>query len=230
MIQSFNNKTDKVGDDFKENICKESKLQVAAGIFSIYGFEALKAELKKIESLNFIFTDPTFIELDKKNREQRQFHLNSNTRQKSIGGSEFEINLKNELKGKAIAKECKKWIEGLEVIEACRLFDIDPQNIHVVVHPQSLIHSFIRTQDGSLYAQISHPDMKHPIFSALTWPQHRKSGLTPLEFKSFLTMTFAPPRWEDFPLLGLAFRCASLSKSYTIAYKRVTFQIYKSDS
>ena len=111
MIQSFNNKTDKVGDDFKENICKESKLQVAAGIFSIYGFEALKAELKKIESLNFIFTDPTFIELDKKNREQRQFHLNSNTRQKSIGGSEFEINLKNELKGKAIAKECKKWIE-----------------------------------------------------------------------------------------------------------------------
>jgi len=111
MVKSFNNKTEKVGDDFKNNIGKESKLQVAAGIFSIYGFEALKSELKKIESLNFIFNDPTFIELDKKNREQRQFHLNSNARQKSIGGTAFEINLKNELKGKAIAKECKKWIE-----------------------------------------------------------------------------------------------------------------------
>jgi len=111
MIQSFNNKTDKVGDDLKKNIGKASKLQVAAGIFSIYGFDALKAELKKIDLLNFIFTDPTFIELDKKNKEQRQFQLNSTVRQKSISGTEFEINLKNELKGKAIAKECKKWIE-----------------------------------------------------------------------------------------------------------------------
>jgi len=111
MIQSFNNKTDKVGDDLKKNIGKASKLQVAAGIFSIYGFDALKSELKKIDLLNFIFTDPTFIELDKKNKEQRQFQLNSTVRQKSISGTEFEINLKNELKGKAIAKECKKWIE-----------------------------------------------------------------------------------------------------------------------
>lgn len=111
MIQSFNNKTDKVGEDLKKNIGRESKLQIAAGIFSIYGFEALRTELKKIESLNFIFTDPTFIELDKKKREQKQFQLNANVRQKSIGGTEFEINLKNELKGKAIAKECKKWIE-----------------------------------------------------------------------------------------------------------------------
>ena len=111
MIQSFNNRTDKVGDDFKKNIGLGSKLQVAAGIFSIYGFEALKTELKKIDSLSFIFTDPTFIELDKKNKEQRQFHLSSNARQKSISGTEFEINLKNELKGKAIAQECKKWIE-----------------------------------------------------------------------------------------------------------------------
>lgn len=111
IIQSFNNRTDKVGDDLGKNIGKESKLQVAAGIFSIYGFEALKSELKKIESLRFIFTDPTFIELDKNNREQKQFCLNKSLRQKSISGTEFEINLKNELKGRAIAKECKKWIE-----------------------------------------------------------------------------------------------------------------------
>jgi len=111
MIKSFNNKTEKVGDDFKTCITKGSKLEVAAGIFSIYGFESLKTELNKIDELRFIFTDPTFVETDKANREKREFQINSNFRQKSISGSEFEINLKNELKGKSIAKECKKWIE-----------------------------------------------------------------------------------------------------------------------
>ena len=111
MIHSFNNKTEKVGDDFKKNLGKESKLQVAAGIFTIYGFECLKTELKKIDTLSFIFTDPTFIEADKNKREKKQFKINADFRQKSLSGSEFEINLKNELKGKAIAKECKKWIE-----------------------------------------------------------------------------------------------------------------------
>lgn len=111
MIQSFNNKTQKVGDDFKKEITKGSKLEVAAGIFTIYGFECLKAELKKIDSLKFIFTDPTFVEIDKNSREQKQFQIMANQRQKAIGGSNFEISLKNELKGKAIARECRKWIE-----------------------------------------------------------------------------------------------------------------------
>lgn len=111
MIQNFNNKTNKVGDDLKKSIKSGSKLKMAASIFTIYGFESLKKELKKIEKLDFIFTDPTFIQEDKRNREQKQFLLNSNKRQRAIGGSDFEIHLKNELKGKAIAKECKKWIE-----------------------------------------------------------------------------------------------------------------------
>ncbi|HOD55399.1 MAG TPA: ATP-dependent helicase, partial [Candidatus Cloacimonadota bacterium] len=113
MIQVFNNKTEKVGDDFKKSINKNSKLEVAAGIFTIYGFESLKSELKKIEKLNFIFTDPTFIETDKNKREKKQFKINANIRQKAISGSDFELNLKNELKGRAIAKECRKWIEQL---------------------------------------------------------------------------------------------------------------------
>ncbi len=111
VIKSFNNKTEKVGDDLKENILSGSKIDVAAGIFTIYGFECLKAELKKIDKLNFIFTDPTFIEVDKNKRERKQFKINADFRQKAISGSEFEINLKNELKGKTIAKECRKWIE-----------------------------------------------------------------------------------------------------------------------
>ncbi|MDP3980764.1 MAG: hypothetical protein Q8Q33_05060 [Chlamydiota bacterium] len=118
MIQSFNNKTEKVGDDFKENIGKDSRMQVAAGIFTIYGFECLKDELKKIDKLCFIFTDPTFIEVDKNRREKKQFQISADFRQKAISGSEFEINLKNELKGKAIAKECKKWIEQKTIFKA----------------------------------------------------------------------------------------------------------------
>ena len=108
MIKSFNNKTDKIGDDLKKSINAGSKIDIAAGIFSIYGYEALKKDLNKISQLRFIFTDPTFIEIDKNKREQRQFQINSNHRKKAVSGSNFEINLKNELKGKAIAKECKK--------------------------------------------------------------------------------------------------------------------------
>ncbi len=112
MIKSFNNKTSKVGDDLKETISSGSKIDIAAEIFSIYGFESLRKELNKINNLRFIFTDPTFIEFDKGKREQKQFEINSNNRKKAISGSDFEINLKNELKGKAIAQECKKWIES----------------------------------------------------------------------------------------------------------------------
>lgn len=111
MIENYNNKTEKVGDDLKKIIEKGSKINIAAGIFSIYGFESLKKELQSIESLKFIFTDPTFIEADKNSREHRLFEILANNRQKSILGTDFEINLKNELNGRAIAKECRKWIE-----------------------------------------------------------------------------------------------------------------------
>jgi len=100
MIESFNNKTEKVGDDLKISIEKGSKINVAAGLFSIYGYESLKNELNKIEKLRFIFTDPTFIENDKNNRENKQFKIDAIIRQKSISGTQFELNLKNELKGK----------------------------------------------------------------------------------------------------------------------------------
>lgn len=111
MLKNFNNKTEKAGDELKKDIKAGSRVNVAAAIFSIYGYEALKSELKNIKELRFIFTDPTFVEMDKANREQRLFEIHANDRKKAISGSDFEINLKNELKGRAIAKECKKWIE-----------------------------------------------------------------------------------------------------------------------
>lgn len=111
MIKGFNNRTEKVGNDLQIEIKKWSKLAVASAIFSIYGFDSLKKELQGIDSLRFIFTDPTFIETEKKSREERLFEINASKRKQAISGSEFEINLKNKLKGKTIAKECKKWIE-----------------------------------------------------------------------------------------------------------------------
>ena len=107
--------------------------------------------------------------------------------------------------------------KGLEVIEACRLFDRPVQKVKVVVHPQSLIHSLIRTNDGMLYAQISDPTMKHPIFSALTYPENKKSPLEPFELFD-QTMTFYKPRFEDFPMLKYAYEAAENEKSYTIVY------------
>lgn len=111
MIESFNNKTEKLGDDLKLNIKKNSRISIAAGLFSIYGYECLKNELNKIDKLRFIFTDPSFIDTDKNRRENKQFQIRSYNSRKALGGTNFEINLKNELKGKAIARECKKWIE-----------------------------------------------------------------------------------------------------------------------
>ncbi len=111
MIKNFNNKSEKVWDDLKKSITKWSKLDIAAAIFSIYGYESLKKELNNIEQLRFIFTDPTFVEIDKKSREQKMFEITSNNIKKAIGWTNFEINLKNKLKWKAIAKECREWIE-----------------------------------------------------------------------------------------------------------------------
>ncbi len=107
--------------------------------------------------------------------------------------------------------------KGLEVIEACRLFDMPAEKVKVVVHPQSLIHSLVRTNDGMLYAQISNPDMRHPIFGALVWPEIAHNYLEPFNLAGH-EMTFYPPRFDAFPMLSLAYECAKKNKSYTIAY------------
>ena len=107
--------------------------------------------------------------------------------------------------------------KGLEVIEAAFLFDVKADQIEVVVHPQSLIHSLVRTNDGELYAQISEPDMKHPILCALNWPENKECYME--QFDLFdKTMTFFRPRMNDFPLLSFAFECVKQGKCYPIAF------------
>lgn len=98
--------------------------------------------------------------------------------------------------------------KALEVIEAKWLFDLDPERIEVVVHPQSVVHSFVEFVDGSVIAQLSPPDMKLPIQYALTWPE-RVEGLSPLlDWSSAMSLNFEPPDRKAFPALDLGFEVA----------------------
>jgi 1-deoxy-D-xylulose-5-phosphate reductoisomerase len=95
--------------------------------------------------------------------------------------------------------------KGLELIEAARLFDFPPEKIKVLIHPQSIIHSMVRLKDGTFYAQMSKPDMRHPIHNALYWPDVIPSSLEILEFEN-LSLNFSKPDTVRFPMLSLAYR------------------------
>lgn len=110
-MEVLDNKIKKFGDDLKNEIKKGDKCYIASAVFSMYGFDELKKELKNIEELDFIFTNPTFIKEKKEQKQERLFELDNLQREKSIGGSEFEIKLKNKLNGKAVARECAQWIK-----------------------------------------------------------------------------------------------------------------------
>jgi chaperonin cofactor prefoldin len=104
-----------LGDDLKTSIGPKTKLKIAASCFSIYAYEALKSELSKIDSLEFVFTAPTFIAnevTDKIRKERREFFIPKAHREHSLYGSEFEIQLRNKLTQRAIARECAKWMRG----------------------------------------------------------------------------------------------------------------------
>jgi Helicase conserved C-terminal domain/SNF2-related domain len=102
-----------LGDDLKRTITPGAKLKIVASCFSIYAFEALKKQLCGIDSLEFIFTSPTFVAndvSDKLGKEHREFHIPKRERERSLYGSKFEVRLRNELTQKAIAKECAEWM------------------------------------------------------------------------------------------------------------------------
>jgi 1-deoxy-D-xylulose-5-phosphate reductoisomerase len=107
--------------------------------------------------------------------------------------------------------------KGLEVIEAVRLFGVSPNRVSVVVHPQSKIHSLIRTLDGSLYAQISQPDMRVPIHNALFWPDCQPTPFGRLDLVG-ANLTFEAPNGDLFPMLPLAYRAAERGGLYPTAY------------
>jgi ERCC4-related helicase len=120
-MEIIDNITKLFGDDLKQSLNPNTRLKIAASCFSIYAFEALKKELEQIESLEFIFTSPTFATnevFDKLQKEKREFHIPKIERENSFYGSEFEVHLKNKLTQKAIAKECANWIKRKAVFKS----------------------------------------------------------------------------------------------------------------
>jgi len=95
--------------------------------------------------------------------------------------------------------------KGLEVIEAKWLFDLSPKQISVIIHPQSIIHSFVHFSDGSVKAQLGVPDMRIPILYALTYPDRLHSDLPRLELKDYKNLTLIEPDSEKFRNLSLAY-------------------------
>jgi 1-deoxy-D-xylulose-5-phosphate reductoisomerase len=98
--------------------------------------------------------------------------------------------------------------KGLELIEACLLFNLPPAQVEVVVHPQSIVHSLVEYCDGSMLAQLGNPDMRVPIAHALGWPQRIASGVESLDIVRAGRLDFEAPDLEKFPCLTLARRAA----------------------
>lgn len=100
--------------------------------------------------------------------------------------------------------------KGLELIEACWLFGVTPAQVEIVIHPQSVIHSMVEYRDGSVLAQLGHPDMRTPIAHALAWPERIDSGVRSLNLIDIAQLNFERPDPERFPCLRLAYQAAEV--------------------
>lgn len=106
--------------------------------------------------------------------------------------------------------------KGLEIIEACRLFDLPPSRVKVTVHPQSTVHSLVEYVDGSILAQISVTDMRLPILYALAYPERPASSLT-FDLAALARLDFEQPDFARFPCLRLAYEAAEIGGAHCIA-------------
>ena len=106
--------------------------------------------------------------------------------------------------------------KGLEIIEACRLFDLPPDKVRVTVHPQSTIHSLVEYVDGSILAQLSVTDMRLPILYALAYPERVPSELT-FDLAALSRLDFQQPDFERFPCLRLSYEAAKAGSAHCIA-------------
>jgi 1-deoxy-D-xylulose-5-phosphate reductoisomerase len=116
--------------------------------------------------------------------------------------------------GPKVTVDCSTLInKGLEMIEARWFFGLPPEKIEVVIHPQSLVHSFVEFIDGSLLAQINEPNMIYPIQYALTYPKRAIGMFSPFDFLKNTQFTFFPPDLEKFSALRLAQEAMKIGKS-----------------
>ena len=111
--------------------------------------------------------------------------------------------------------------KGLEVIEACCLFDTTVDRIEVLIHPQSIVHSLVQYTDGSTLAQLGNPDMRTPIAHALGWPERIPSGVDRLDLAALGKLEFRTPDMERFPCLGLAMEASRQGRGAPIVLNAV---------
>ncbi|HZC02967.1 MAG TPA: 1-deoxy-D-xylulose-5-phosphate reductoisomerase [Gammaproteobacteria bacterium] len=117
----------------------------------------------------------------------------------------------NWVMGRKISVDCATMMnKGLELIEACWLFNTTPEKVDVVLHPQSVVHSLVEYIDGSVLAQLGHPDMRTPIAHALAWPERIQSGSEGLDLFEVARLDFERPDVARFPCLRLAREAMSL--------------------
>jgi 1-deoxy-D-xylulose-5-phosphate reductoisomerase len=119
--------------------------------------------------------------------------------------------------------------KALEVIEARWLFDLPPERIEVLIHPQSIVHSLVEYLDGSMLAQLSNPDMRVPIAHALAWPERVESGATPLDLSLVKTLSFErldPARFPCLPLAYAALRAGGTAPAALNAANEVAVQAF----
>ena len=107
--------------------------------------------------------------------------------------------------------------KGLEYIEARWLFNASAKQMEVLIHPQSVIHSMVRYQDGSVLAQLGEPDMRTPIAHSMAWPNRVKSGVKPLDFCKLSSLTFSEPDYDRYPCLKLAMNAFDQGQAATTA-------------
>lgn len=107
--------------------------------------------------------------------------------------------------------------KGLEYIEARWLFNASARQMDVLIHPQSVIHSMVRYQDGSVLAQLGEPDMRTPIAHTMAWPSRVTSGVKPLDFCQLSALTFSAPDYERYPCLKLAMEAFEQGQAATTA-------------
>lgn len=107
--------------------------------------------------------------------------------------------------------------KGLEYIEARWLFNASARQMEVLIHPQSVIHSMVRYQDGSVLAQLGEPDMRTPIAHTMAWPERVPSGVNALDFCKLSSLTFAAPDFDRYPCLKLAIDASSEGQAATTA-------------
>lgn len=133
-------------------------------------------------------------------RDKSKAEISSATREQALNHPNWKMGEKITIDSATLMNK------GLEVIEAKWLFGFGADNISVVVHPQSVVHSMVEMVDGSIIAQLGVTDMKHAIQYALTYPERRESCMESLDFSRLCSLTFEDPDLDRFPCLGLAYR------------------------